>query len=177
MHASIFTPRLELVPMTLAVCEAVLLGRREVVESALGAPLPDAWPGSALIERAFAASLEAIRADPVTRLWGDRVMISREGPRRVVGSVVFHGAPDHEGAVEIAYGVEEESQGKGYGSEGTLASVAWAMEQESVRLLRATTPSWHVISQRILAKCGLKVVGSRGGAFVGELLEYERRVR
>jgi [ribosomal protein S5]-alanine N-acetyltransferase len=175
-HTTIFTARLELAPITPAIVEAMMLGKRAEAEALVGATLPDAWPGRALVERAFAARLDHIRANPEIRLWGDRVMILREGPRRVVGSVVFHGAPDAEGAVEIAYGVEQESQGKGFGSEGTLASVEWAAGQPDVRVIRATTPSWHAPSKRILAKCGLAVVGQRFGDIMGDLLEYERRI-
>src|SRR5262245_56199627 len=106
----LFTARLELRPITLAIADAVLDGlRRRDIEELVGAEMPWAWPGRALVEQAFRASLEAIRADPETRLWGDRFMITREAPRRVVGSVVFHGRPDAEGRCEIAYGVEEAS--------------------------------------------------------------------
>jgi len=174
-HTTLLTPRLELVPMTLAIAEAVILGRRAEAERHLGAPLPDAWPGRALIERAFSTSLDAIRADPHGRLWGDRVMISRQGPRRVLGSVVFHGAPDEEGSVEVAYGVEQESQQQGYATEGTRASVEWALAHPGVRRVRATTPSWHTPSRRVLEKCGFALVGSRESeAMLGELHEFER---
>ena len=106
---TLWTARLELAPVTTDLVRAVLAGKREQAEECLGAVLPALWPGRALVERAFYASLDAILEAPDVRLWGDRVMITREGARRVVGSVVFHGAPDAEGAVEVAYGVEEES--------------------------------------------------------------------
>jgi RimJ/RimL family protein N-acetyltransferase len=167
---------MELVPITLGVVEAVMLGKREEAERLLGATLPVAWPGRALVERAFSVSLEAIRGDPLQRLWGDRVMIAREGPRRVLGSVVFHGAPRENGVVEVAYGVEEESQRNGYATEGTLASVEWALATPGVRAVRATTPSWHAPSRRVLEKCGFTQVGTRESeAMLGELYEYERR--
>jgi RimJ/RimL family protein N-acetyltransferase len=175
-RATLTTDRLELVPMTLAFVEAVILDRRAEAAHHIGAPMPAAWPGRALVERAFCASLDAIRADPDTRLWGDRVMISRYGPRRVIGSVVFRGAPGEDGAVEVAYGVEEESQQQGYGTEGTRASVEWALTVPGVRVVRATTPSWHLRSRRVLEKCGFSLVGSREGeSMVGELLDFERR--
>ena len=98
-------------------------GVPETGERILEARLPEAWPGRALIERAFSASLENIRKDPDHRLWGDRVMIAREGPRRVIGSVVFHGGPGEDGLVEVAYGVEQESQQQGYATEGTRLSL------------------------------------------------------
>lgn len=170
----LFTPRLELVPITVPVVEAVLTGQRERAEELLAARCPVSWPNRALIERAFYASIEAIRAAPATRLWGDRVMITREVERRVVGSVVFHGAPDAEGAVEVAYGVEEDSQRQGYATEATRASVAWALEQPDVCVVRAATPPWHVASQRVLERCGLSRVGERESP-LGELWEYELR--
>jgi len=174
-HATLLTARLELVPMTIAVAEAMLLGRRAEAEAVLGATLPDAWPGRALVERAFSASLERIREAPDVRLWGDRVMLARGGPRRVLGSVVFHGAPGDDGTVEVAYGVEQESQSKGYATEAVLASIEWALAHPGVVAVRATTPPWHHASRRVLEKCGLVIVGSRDSDMLGELLEYERR--
>jgi RimJ/RimL family protein N-acetyltransferase len=173
-HVSLVTARLTLEPITLAVVEAMLAGRREDAEALVDARLPDAWPGRALIERAFCAKLEAIRENPEHRLWGDRVMITRDGARRVVGSVVFHGAPDASGAVEIAYGVEQDAQGRGLATEATRASVEWALAEPRVRAVRATTPPWHTASRRVLEKIGLSVVGTREHELLGDLLEYER---
>src|SRR5271165_5990219 len=103
---SLRTERLELVPITLAMVEAVMSGRREEAEALVRARMPERWPNRELIERAFTASLDAIRAQPTVRLWGDRVMIARapSGDARVIGSVVFHGQPGEDGVAEIAYG-------------------------------------------------------------------------
>ncbi len=174
METTLMTARLEMVPITVAIVEAVLAGRREVAERLIGAGLPDAWPGRALIERAFSANLEAIRQNPDHRLWGDRVMIAREGERRVVGSVVFHGGPNAEGVVEVGYGVERDSQGKGYATEGTLAAVEWALGLPSVRAVCAQTPVWHHASQRVLERVGMCLVGRHEHEMLGEVLEYER---
>lgn len=170
--AVLFTPRLELVPVTVPLVEAVLKGDRARTEEILSASCPPAWPNRALIERAFYASIDAIKANPYERLWGDRVMITREGQRRVVGSVIFHGAPDDQGSVEVAYGVEEDSQRKGYATEATRASVFWALEQIEVKIVRAATPPWHIASQKVLERCGLKRCGERESP-LGDLWEYE----
>lgn len=172
-HGTLLTSRLELVPITVPIVEAMMTGRRGDAEAIVDARLPDAWPGRALIERAFAASLDEIRTRPEVRLWGDRVMIARTGPRLVVGSVVFHGAPD-DGVVEVAYGVEEAFQRQGYATEGTLASVEWALAQPGVHAVRATTPIWHTASKRVLERCGFRLAGTRDAELLGELLEYER---
>lgn len=171
----LLTRRLELVPITLELVEAVLLERRADVARVAGARLPEAWPGVALIERAFCASLEAIRADPGGRLWGDRLMITRGEDRRVVGSVVFHGRPCPRGVVEVGYGVEGASQGQGYGSEAVCAAVEWALTQQDVRAVSATTLPWHTSSVRILERAGLRPVGWSFHETLGDLQVFERR--
>src|SRR5207248_3244700 len=127
------TERLWLVPVTLPMVEAVIRGDRSGAEELAGGRLPDAWPGAELIHRGFGASVDAIRADEKKRLWGDRLLLTREGEPRVVGSVVFHGRPGDDGVAEVGYGVERGSQGQGYATEGTRAAVAWAFAQAGVR--------------------------------------------
>jgi RimJ/RimL family protein N-acetyltransferase len=174
--ATLVTPRLILEPFTVALVEAVFRADRAALEAIARAKIPAAWPGRVLVERAFSASLEAIRSDPATRLWGDRLMITREGEERlVVGSVVFHGKPDADGVVEIGYGVEESWQGKGVATEGTRAAVEWALAQPQVRVVAATTPPWHTASVRVLEKSGLVRVGTELHEALGEVLRFERR--
>lgn len=176
MTAVLQTARLDLVPMSFSMVEAVLLGRREDAESLARARMPERWPNRELIERAFSVSLESIRANPAARLWGARVMISRraEAERRVVGSVVFRGEPEG-GASEIAYGVEEASQGQGLATEGVGACVAWALEQPGVDTVQAATFAWHRASVRVLEKVGMVRAGAREHDVLGEMLLYERR--
>jgi [ribosomal protein S5]-alanine N-acetyltransferase len=170
------TPRLSLEPICLAMVEAVMRGRREDAERVAEARLPDAWPNHSLIERAFTASLEEIRADPATRLWGDRLMIVTEGAeRRVVGSVVFHGKPGADGIAEVAYGVEGGSRSQGLATEATSACVEWALGQKEVVAVRATTFPWHLASLRVIQKMGMQQVGTREHELLGELLVFEAR--
>jgi RimJ/RimL family protein N-acetyltransferase len=168
-----------------------MLGERADAERLVDARMPERWPNRELVERAFPLSLEAIRANPEARLWGDRVMISEdeigEAPgvdhaaarprtrRRVVGSVVFHGAPGPDGVVEIAYGVEEGSQGRGYATEAVQACVTWALESRGVAAVQATTLPWHAASLRVIAKVGMVKAGVREHEVLGELLVFERR--
>lgn len=175
MHLStLFTARLDLVPLTLPIAEAVLLEQRERTQELLGARLPAAWPGRALVERAFAISLDDIRRAPESRLWGNRVMLTRGAERRIVGSVIFHGAPGPSGVVEIAYGVEHESQMKGYAKEAVIASVEWALTMPGPTAVRATTMPFHIASRRVLDRAGFAVVGTEPSEMFGELLLYER---
>lgn len=174
---TIFTPRLELPRMSLPFVEAVMRDDRAAAERAAGATLPPQWPNRALVEQAFYASVEAIRADPERRLWGDRLCISRDGERRVLGSVVFHGRPDDDGVAEIGYGIAEAAQGAGIASEATKACVDWAFRQPFVQAVRATTFSWHKPSLRIMEKLGMHHVGTEQHETLGEMLVYEVRRR
>ena len=171
------TERLELVPITVPMVEAVMRGRREDAERLVQAGMPDRWPNHELIERAFTASLDAIRDNPEVRLWGDRVMVVRppSGEARVVGSVVFHGDPGANGVAEIAYGVEEASQGQGFATEAVAASLDWALAHPHVRAVQAATFAWHRPSLRVIEKVGMVHAGTRDHETMGELVIYERR--
>jgi [ribosomal protein S5]-alanine N-acetyltransferase len=173
MHV-LMTPRLELHPITLPLVEAVMADRRDECARLVDARLPEKWPGRALIERAFSVSIEHVRANPDVRLWGDRLVITRDRDRRLVGSVVFHGAPDADGDVEVGYGVEESSQGMGIGTEATCAMVDWALEQPGVSRVTATTLPWHKASIRILQRAGFRASGWREHELLGDLQVFER---
>jgi ribosomal-protein-alanine N-acetyltransferase len=162
------TERLDLVPITLPMVEAVLAGDRGRAETIVGAEFPIDWPGEQLIARAFPYSLEKIRLDPPRRLWGDRLLVTRSGPRRVVGSVVFHGEPP-DGIAEVGYGVEEASQGMGYATEGTRACVEWALAQPAIRAVTATTFPWNRASLRVIEKVGMRRIDTREHETLGEL--------
>jgi RimJ/RimL family protein N-acetyltransferase len=161
--------------MTLAMVEAVMFGRREASEELAHAQMPDRWPNRELIERAFPISIDELRADPAARLWGARVMVASVPSRRVVGSIVFHGKPGADGIAEIAYGVEEASQRQGYATEAVTACVAWALAEEGVQAVQATTFAWHHPSLRVIANVGMKPVGVRDHEILGEMLVFERR--
>ena len=173
-RSPLLTGRLVLEPMTLALVEACFRGDRPALEEIAGAKIPSAWPGRALVERAFSASLEDIRADPAGQLWGDRLFIANEdGGRLVVGSVVFRGRPD-DGVAEVGYGVEASYQRQGFATEGTRAAVEWALAQPGIRAVTATTPPWHLASIRVLEKSGLVRVGTEEHDTLGEVLRFER---
>lgn len=152
-------------------------GRREDAEALVGARMPERWPNRELVERAFSASIDAMRASPEASLWGDCVMIARAGasPPRAIGSVVFRGKPGDDGIAEIAYGVEEGSQGLGYATEAVTACLGWALEQREVRAVRAATFAWHRASLRVIEKVGMVKVGVRDHETMGELVVFERR--
>ena len=168
------TPRLRLVPITLELVEAFVRGDRPAAEACVGARLPDSWPNEDLIARAFPFSLAAIRAAPDVRLWGDSLVLPREDPPRIIGSVVFRGLP-LDGIAEVGYGVEEGSRGQGLATEATRACVEWALAQASIVAVRATTVPWHAASLGVIRNVGMVPCGTRPHELFGDLLVFERR--
>lgn len=162
MSGVLITSRLELRPLSLPLVSALLESRpRSEIEKIVGAELPWTWPSRALVDQAFPASLEAVKADPEKRLWGDRLMVTREAPVRVVGSVIFRGRPGDDGVAEVAFGVEDASQSQGYATEALTACVEWALAQPECKLVRATTTDWHKASKKLLERVGMRVAGER----------------
>jgi RimJ/RimL family protein N-acetyltransferase len=174
--ATIQTARLELRPVTLPIAVAILEGRRRSeLEKIVGAELPWAWPGRALVEQAFRASLDAIVADPETRLWGDRLMVTREAAPRVVGSVVFHGRPGPDGECEVAFGVEEQSQRKGYAHEAVSACLDWALAQPECKVVVGSAMRWDKGSLKLLEKLGMKPRPTTEEERAKETIAFEKR--
>ncbi len=184
---ALVTPRLRLVPITLELIEGVMCHNRAQAEAALDVALratgwkddacarfPDAWPNEDLVARAFPFSLDAIRAAPDTRLWGDTLVLPLEGPPRVLGSVVFKGRPV-DGIAEVGYGIEDNSRGQGLATEATRACVQWALEQDGIQAVQATTFPWHVASLGVIRKLGMTACGMRDHDVLGELLVFELR--
>lgn len=179
------TPRLRLVPITLEMVEAVLARDKDAADAALdrslaahgfptGARFPDSWPNDDLVARAFPYSLAAIRQDPAKRLWGDTMVVSRDTPPQVLGSVVFKGLPD-DGIAEVGYGIEDESRGQGLATEATRACVEWALAQPGIVAVQAITFAAHLASLGVIANVGMSACGTRDHPIFGELLVFERR--
>lgn len=173
------TSRLLLVPMSLPMLEAVLANQRAKAEAMIGASFPDAWPGEELISRAFPYSMDALRAEPERRLWGDSLVVRRDlsgGRPRVVGSVIFHGRPD-DGIAEVGYGIDDDARGQGVATEATSACVEWALREPGITAVQATTFPWHLASLAVIRKLGMQPAGTREHDTLGELLVFERRAR
>ncbi|HEU0036278.1 MAG TPA: GNAT family N-acetyltransferase [Kofleriaceae bacterium] len=170
---SLVTERLRLVPVTLEAIEAVLDHDKERAEALVGAKFPPQWPNDDLVALGFPYSREALRADPERRLWGDSLALLRDEPR-VVGSVVFHGYPG-DGIAEVAYSVEECSRRQGLAIEATRACVEWALQQDGIHAVQATTFPWHVASLGVIKRLGMVHVDTREHDTLGELLVFERR--
>ena len=135
------TSRLRLV---LESTEAVL-ARIEAMSPADRAEVSPAW-------------LARLRAAPPSPWTHGFAVVERE-TGAVVGSCGYKGPPDLDGVVEIAYGLDPAYRGRGYAREAVAALVAFALDADRARSVRAHTRPENGASARVLAASGFTRVG------------------
>jgi [ribosomal protein S5]-alanine N-acetyltransferase len=169
------TKRLELIPATVDLCEAEVLGR-EAIAAALGVRVPDSWPPAVFEPDDVERIRRQLQHHPGALNWTlHYVVLRRESvpgrARELLGVAGFAGAPSTAGVVEIGYAIAEEHQRCGYATEAVEALLAWAFEAPEVALVTATTYAALEPSIGVLRKAGFSQVGSdpRTG-----ILRYER---
>ncbi len=104
--------------------------------------------------------------------------LALDGPRRrVVGTCGFKGAPDADGAVEIAYFTFPDEEGRGVATAMAEALVRVASAaQTQVAVVRAHTLAERNASCRVLEKVGFQHTGSVVDPDDGPVWRWERPV-
>ena len=74
-----------------------------------------------------------------------------------VGMVGFKGIINHEGEVEIGYGIVSAYEGQGYTTEAVRALLDWAFTYPDCLSVRAVTDKTNIGSQRVLKKVGMEM--------------------
>ena len=131
--------------------QALLAGDLKHVERATGFRYPPDDPNRGID---LNWHLRALRADSNQLSWRIRVIVERAS-NTVIGSINLKGPPDDGGDVEIGWGLNEGSRGKGYATEAATAVVQWAFQQPGVCSVSATVPDDHASSQRVAQRLGL----------------------
>jgi RimJ/RimL family protein N-acetyltransferase len=103
--------------------------------------------------------LAQVEKATVTDTWTHGFVLLHLATGSIIGAGGFKGPPGEDGAVEIAYGIVPDFQGKGYATEAAQALVAFAFNSRGVRMARAHTLPEMKASSRVLTKCGFKHVG------------------
>lgn len=99
-----------------------------------------------------------VRHPDLAGWWGWWVILMQPAPT-LIGAVSPKGPPDREGTVEIAYGIVDSQQGKGYATEATLALIDWLKTDRRVRKIVAETFPNLPGSIAVMEKCGLAFLG------------------
>jgi ribosomal-protein-alanine N-acetyltransferase len=103
--------------------------------------------------------LERVKNSTAPDPWTCMFRIRLLEERTEVGSCGFKGAPDKDGVVEIAYGIEEGFWNRGFATESANALKEYAMNVKEIKVVRAHTKQENIASERTLIKCGFLPVG------------------
>jgi ribosomal-protein-alanine N-acetyltransferase len=156
--APIETKNLKLIPYSsehiLALIESV-----ELYAQSFGWPpangLRDFYVSKEVSAQWLAQLRSATAGDPWTHGFG----VVHVDSGKVIGAAGFKGPPGADGAVEIAYGIVPEYQGRGYATEAAAALVEFASKSGCVRIACAHTLPQKNASTRVLSKCGFEFAG------------------
>jgi RimJ/RimL family protein N-acetyltransferase len=108
--------------------------------------------------------------------WSGYLAIDR-AERAVVGTCSFKGAPDEDGAVEIAYFTFPRFERRGYATAMATALAERAAADPAVRIVRAHTLPERNTSARLLERLGFAHLGEVEDPEDGPVWRWERPAR
>lgn len=170
--ADVSSDRLDLVPMSLELMEALQRGDRESAEQLAGYRIPAEWPEGMLSVLRFRIAIALAQPETVPLLL--RAMVLRADPEVVVGRIGFHGPADDTGMLEIGYEVFPPYRRKGYAREAVVAMFRWAQRDPAVLRFRATVSPENEPSRNLIAGLGFTEVGTQWDEEDGEETIFER---
>lgn len=164
-----FTERLELMPLPPGLLEPIARGDASVAARRLDAVVPEGWTDTIPAQQ----RLEQLAADPSEQPWLVRAIVLR-APRRVVGNVGFHGAPDNNGRVEVGYGIVPAQRRQGYAREAIAGLTDWAFATGEARVCVASVSPRNTGSLALVRSLGFRQVGEQIDELDGLELVFER---
>ncbi|MEO6143420.1 MAG: GNAT family N-acetyltransferase [Dermatophilaceae bacterium] len=163
--------RLDLVPLTLELMEALLRGDLVSARRMVGYRIPPDWPQ--VLESVLRYRIPIAQAQPESLPLLLRAMVLRADPHVVVGRLGFHGPADNDGMLEIGYEVFPGFRRRGYAREAVVAMCRWAQQNPRVRRFRASVSPQNLASRNLVTTLGFIEVGSQWDEDDGEELVYE----
>jgi len=112
--------------------------------------------------------LEECKENPALISWGSWFVIRKED-NRVIGDIGFKGKANHEGAVEIGYGILPEAQNQGYATEAVKAIIHWAFSDTQVKRIIAECDENNYPSIKVLEKVKMNRIKVQDGMIYWEL--------
>lgn len=166
--------RLDLVPMSLELMEALLDGDLQSAQKTVGYRIPSDWPQ--VMESVLRFRIPLARAHPDATPLLLLAMVLRADPEVVVGRLGFHGPVDDDGMLEIGYEVFPAYRRQGYAREAVVAMFHWAQRDPAVLRFRASVSPENASSRNLVTGLGFVEVGSQWDDEDGEETLFERPV-
>jgi len=162
MTASLRTPRLLLIPLSLAQLQ-LCLSNLPALEAELDL-LISRDVLTEIVRGAIHTKIEKMAAtDESHHPWQTYWLVVVDKDKFGAGLAGFKGYPDRHGSTEIGYGIDPAYQNKGYTSEAVRALVDWALGHPYCHRVTATTVE-NPASRRLLEKLGARLVDEEEGS-------------
>lgn len=161
MHELIRTQRLELHLLSRQELDDVAAGSAAALAKRIGADVDSEWVEEVRGLAAFRA--RQLRERPTDAPWLLRAIVTAEagGPRRAIGYLNFHSAPDPSGMVEIGYTLMPGARGRGYAIEAVRGAFAWATREFGIHRFRASVSPGNERSENLIGKLGFVRTGEQ----------------
>lgn len=144
--------RIQLRPLTVEDCEAVVAGARH-----------PSWAGDYPTDGDRFIAIGTLNRPMPPLPWCHYQVALESG--LVIGGAGFHGPPINE-TVEIGYGIVGSQRGRGYASQAVAELLRIAEESDLVAVVRATTTPTNRASQRVLERIKFSRIQDEGEEFV-----------
>lgn len=151
----IITERLELIPLTYNICDAILQHQFNWLVP-LNLKKGINWPDDDTMESLPRTSklLSKLHFPTGFESW----MIVKRDTREIIGDVGFKGYNFIQDSCDLGYGIIEAERKKGYAYEACNALIQWAWQTESLKLITAVTLPSNEGSIRLLKKLNFKII-------------------
>ena len=156
--------------LSVPVMEALVAGDLETASRDAATPLTPYLVDQSWLWR---IRLEQVAADPSFLRWIARAAVDA-ATAQVVGHVGFHGPPDDDGMVEVAYSVDPQHRRRGYATAMLRTALEWAASEPGVRVVRASISPDNAASLATLRPYGFEHVGEQWDDEDGVELIFER---
>jgi RimJ/RimL family protein N-acetyltransferase len=150
-------PHIRFVQLTREALAALVAGDLPAASAAAGTPLTDYLLSETWLWR---IRLEEVQANPASADWIARAAVA-EPDGIVVGHGGFHGPPDADGTVEVAYSVDPAHRRRGYAKAMLAALLARADADPRVHAVRASIRPDNVGSLATVAGFGFTKIGEQ----------------
>ncbi|MCC5645802.1 GNAT family N-acetyltransferase [Nostoc sp. CHAB 5824] len=172
---NIVSQRLYLVPFTLEIVKAAIIGNSELARVLAVTVLPN-WP-----DEEFGQNLPTIAdilcKNPLQSEWGWGSLIIHKVEKTLIGHIMIKIIPDATGfatgSVELGYLIVPSYQQQGYASEAAKAMVDWTLCQPGMEKVTAGCDADNIGSKRVLEKIGMRLIEARGEVLIWELCKTE----
>jgi RimJ/RimL family protein N-acetyltransferase len=150
-------PHIRFVQLTPEALAALVAGDLPAASAVAGTPLTDYLLSESWLWR---IRLEQIQSDPASADWIARAAVA-EPEGIVIGHGGFHGPPDADGTVEVAYSVDPAHRRRGYAKAMLAALLARADADPRVHAVRASIRPDNAGSLATIAGFGFTKIGEQ----------------